>query len=115
MRHKSVFLPFFLLSISCSNSSESYDSFESYDTQSGTDNCTICGGGGQLYNPYTGLYEICLGCNGYGSVKTSNPSFTGGKWKCNAHHCDCRIKREELEAAGLYYCSCGHSYTNHHN
>lgn len=47
--------------------------------------------------------------------KVYEPSFTGGKYKCGASGCDCKIKREELEAVGWIRCSCGHPTTYHHN
>lgn len=45
----------------------------------------------------------------------SNPSFTGGQYKCRGTNCYCPIKRSELEAAGLNMCSCGHPTTLHHD
>ena len=82
-------------------------------------NCPYCNGGGVVLNPYDGNYYYCKNCGGTGKVTVStggsNPSFTGGKYKCKSHDCDCNKKRSELEAAGLIRCGCGHLTTYHHD
>ena len=84
-----------------------------------TVNCAYCNGGGVVLNPYDSNYYYCQNCGGTGKVKVttggSNPSFTGGKYKCGSHGCYCNIKRSELEAAGLIRCSCDHITTIHHD
>ena len=43
------------------------------------------------------------------------PSFGGGGYTCGSTGCECTIKRSELDAGGLIYCSCGHMTKWHHN
>ena len=77
--------------------------------------CSRCNGTGNVG------YYVCPKCKGMGQYhkdfdnRGSNPSFTGGKYKCRSHGCYCNITRSELEAAEKLRCSCGHPTTWHHD
>lgn len=81
-----------------------------------SDACPNCKNG-LVYDIYGNSY-LCSTCEGSGVISTSgnsNITFTGGRFTCRSHGCDCGITRAEIEAAGLNYCSCGHSVSFHHN
>ena len=85
-------------------------------TQSAIVRCPFCTQG-RVYDFYGNSY-LCSTCGGVGVITVSNGSdvsFTGGRYKCRSHGCDCEISRSLLEADDLNYCGCGHSVAYHHD